>query len=121
MKLLMGVAAAMLWITLPMAADAQQATSCGGFEAAPTLPDGATANRQAIERGNARYAAWSQARVARLQACKVEIETLQAQLRPMIAAFEPAKAELDAVVASWTAEVEEFNTRGRAAGARDDH
>jgi hypothetical protein len=88
---------------------AQSATpSCGGFEPAPTLPNGATATRTVIERANTQYDAWAQARTARLQACRAEIDALNAQLA---AIYNPAKAELDSVVAAWSAQVEAYNSR----------
>lgn len=118
MRLLAGAAVAVLLLSSQAFAQTPAgAPSCGGFEPAPTLPDGASANRAAIERANAEYEAWSQARLARLRACKAEVDAFNDQVA---AIYNPAKAELESVVAAWTVEVAEFNARGTSASNRRD-
>ncbi len=120
MKLLIGAAAAALMFAATAAAQTPPAVSanCSGFAPAPTLPDGAIATRSAVEQANTRYEAWAAARHAKLRLCQAEIEALQEQMNPLVQAFNATNTELNAVVASWQAEVAEFNARGASASNR---
>lgn len=120
MKRLIGAAAMALLFAAPAAAQAQPAPSnCSDFAPAPTLPDGATADREAIEVGNTQYQTWGQARLAKLQLCRAEIEALRAQLLTFEQSYNSNNGELGTVVTNWQAEVAEFNERGASAGRRN--
>ncbi len=122
MRLLIGAAAMALLFAAPAAAQAQPAPSnCSDFAPAPTLPDGATADREAIEAANTQFEAWGQARIAKLQLCRTEIEALRAQLAPMEQSYNSSTVELNSLHTTWRVEVEEFNGRpgGTTRGRRD--
>ncbi len=116
MKLLIGAAAAALMFAATAAAQTPPTDSahCSGFQPAPTLPDGATADRAEIAVGNTQYETWGQERLAKLRLCRAEIEALRAQLAPLEQAYTANNTELTSVVTAWQAEVAEFNARGGA-------
>lgn len=89
--------------------------NCSGFAAPPTFPDGAAATAAQMNGGNERYQAWANERVARLQACRADIEALRVQLNALEVAYNGGNGELDTTTRAWQAEVEEFNGRGAAA------
>jgi hypothetical protein len=113
MKVLIGAAVAALFFALPAAAQTSPTVSpnCSGFVAAPTLPDGADATQAAMTEANTAYQTWGQERIAKLALCRAEIEALRAQLAPLEEGYRGAGIELNATVASWEAEVAEFNAR----------
>jgi hypothetical protein len=119
MKVLIGAAAAALLLTSPAFAQTTPSPTCTGFEAAPTLPDGASASRSEIEAANAQVEAWNRARTQEQTACRAEIEAMRTQLDAMVAAFNAEGQERQALITAWTAEVQEFNDRGGAAGRRE--
>jgi hypothetical protein len=103
MKLLIGAAAAAFTLmATPALAQATLTANCTGFEAAPTVPDGATASRADVEAANQRVQAWAEARRAKLVLC-------QADVNAMSQAFNAAEQERRAVTAGWDTEVAEFN------------
>jgi Skp family chaperone for outer membrane proteins len=105
MKLLIGAAAAaFVMAASPAFAQATMTPNCTGFEAAPTLPDGATASRAEIEAANTRVQAWAEARRAKLVTC-------QADITAMSQTFNATEQERRATTAAWDAEVAEFNAR----------
>ncbi len=93
--------------------------SCSGFTSAPSMPDGATATSSAMQNGDIRFNAWLEARNSKLSACLADINALQAQLQPLQEAFNAAAAERAAAYASWSAEVEEYNSRGSSGNRRE--
>jgi|CXWL01.1.fsa_nt_gi Skp family chaperone for outer membrane proteins len=122
MRILIGaVAMALIFAAPPASAQAQPAPSnCSDFAPVPTLPDGATADRDAIEAGNTQYESWGHARLAKLQLCRADIEALRAQLVPLEQSYNSNTEELNTVVANWQVEVAEFNARpGSARNRRD--
>lgn len=122
MRVLIGAAAAALLFASsavaqtpePAAPAVPVSPNCTGFDPVPAFPDGATANAAAMAEGNELYQTWGNARLAKLQTCRAEIETMRAQLRPMEEGFTNANNELREAVAAWQAEVEEFNARGNS-------
>lgn len=103
MKVLIGAAAAaVLLAAAPAFAQTNMSPNCTGFDPAPTLPDGATANRAAVEAMNTQLQAWADARRDKLLAC-------QADINAMSQAFNTAQQERQATTAAWNAEVAEFN------------
>lgn len=106
MKVLIGAAAAAVLLTAaPAFAQTNMSPNCTGFEPAPTpLPDGATAERAAVEEMNTRIQAWADARRDKLLAC-------QADINAMSQALNTALQERQATTTAWNAEVTEFNAR----------
>lgn len=120
MKVLLGAAAAAALLVSPAFAQTtpQLPANCAGFEPAPTLPDGATANHAAMTAAAERVDAWRLAREAKQQACQTEINTLRAQLDAMIQAYNTAGQERVDVVNAWNVEVQEFSARGGSSNRR---
>jgi hypothetical protein len=112
MKVLIGAAAAAVMLTAApaFAQTANVSPNCTGFDPAPTLPDGATANRDAVEAMSAQLQAWADARRTKLLAC-------QADINAMTQAFNTAHAEGQAVTTAWNAEVTEFNARNTSSSS----
>ncbi|MGH6949621.1 MAG: hypothetical protein ACREH4_02020 [Vitreimonas sp.] len=111
MKVLIGAAAAAVMLTAaPAFAQTNISPNCTGFEAAPTLPDGATANRAEIEAMNTQVQTWDTARRNKLLAC-------QADINAMSQAFNTAQQERQALSAAWNAEVTEFNGRSTSSSS----
>lgn len=125
MRVLVGVVAAMLMAT-PAFAQATvslppQVTlppSCANFEAAPTLPDGATANHDAMTAAGERVNTWRLAREQKQTACQADIILAREQLDAMIQAYNNAGTERVAVIGAWNTEVREYSERGNAGNNR---
>ena len=114
MKFVIGAAAAaVLLAASPAMAQANISPNCTGFDPAPTLPDGATAERREVEAMNAQVQAWADARRDKLLAC-------QADIQAMTAAFNAAQQERQALTTAWNAEVTEFNARANTSSSRRD-
>lgn len=112
MKVLIGaVAAAALLAASPALAQTNMSPNCTGFDPAPTLPDGATAERSVVEAMNAQVEAWANARRDKLLAC-------QADINAMAQAMQAANQERTALTTAWNTEVTEFNARGTASSSR---
>lgn len=120
MKFLIGVAAATLLLASPaLAQPTTPATPaavaapdvCVGFAAAPTLPDGATANVEAITTTDTAFRAWHAAGSAKLQQCRAEVESMRARLAAAEAAHNAGVALLNGTRDAWQVEVDEYNAR----------
>lgn len=120
MKLLLGAAmAAALLATPAFAQTTPPATPaapvapspCGALPAAPSLPDGATANREEMEAGNTAYRAWYEQYAANIACRAAEATALRAQYEARFAEHNSAVEALNTANASWVAEAEEFNAR----------
>lgn len=116
MKVLIGAAAAVaaLLMTAPAFAQANMSPNCTGFEPAPALADGATANRTAVEAMSTQVQAWAVARRDKLLAC-------QADINAMSHVFNTAQQELQTVTTASNAEVAEFNARGGSSSSSGNH
>lgn len=116
MKVLLGAAAvaALLIATPAMAQDTTAApASCGAVEAAPgDMPDGASANRNAVEAYTQRFNAWAEATNQVLACKRAQAEAARAEADRLTNEFNTNNSSVRTSVAAWTAEVEEFNARG---------
>lgn len=120
MKVLIAAAAAAVLIALPAAAQNTPATpatptpasNCPALTAPPTLPDGATANRQAMAAGNTAYQAWATGYQAGYQCRHSEAQQALAAAQALVADSNRAADTLNQTTTAWQAEVAEFNARG---------
>ncbi len=94
------------------AGTAQGASSCGELPARPTLPDGATADREAMDAANTSYTAWSQAYHANLTCRRTEADNARATWQARVGEYNAGAAALNDSNTSWEAEVAEYNARG---------
>src|SRR5688572_19668119 len=77
MKFVIGAAAAAILLAAsPAFAQANMSPNCTGFDPAPTLPDGATAERAAVEAMNQTVQTWADARRDKLLACQADITAM---------------------------------------------
>ncbi len=87
------------------------ASACGEAPARPTLPDGAAANRAAMDAANTAYTAWSQAYHANLTCRRTEADNARATWQARVAEYNAAATALNESNTSWEAEVAEYNGR----------
>jgi septal ring factor EnvC (AmiA/AmiB activator) len=119
MKVLIGAAAAALLLATPALAQTPQAAgACGSFAAAPSLIDGANANRDQMTSKNEEVTAWATARQQQEATCQQEINTMRTQLEAMVSAFNTSGQERVTVVQNWNAEIAEFGGRSGASTGR---
>lgn len=119
MKVFLGVVAGVFLSVSPAAgqpAGGGQAApaltaNCSDFPSPPTLPDGASAGRAAMMRGDEAYRAWQTATAAKKAACQADIAALQAQVAASVEAWNHADRQFVDTTTSWVAEVAEFNGR----------
>jgi hypothetical protein len=120
MKLLLGAAVAAVLLATPVFAQttppappaAPVAPSpCGALPPAPSLPDGATSNREEMEAGNTAYRAWYEQYTANIACRAAEATGLRAQYEARFTEHNAAVEALNAANTSWVAEAEEFNAR----------
>jgi hypothetical protein len=108
------VAGSALAQTTPAAPAAQAAASrCEAVAAAGPqgLPDGATADADAMNAGNAAFTAWATAERATLECRRAEIADLRATLDARATEFNAAAERLNSAIPAWQAEVDEYNAR----------
>lgn len=126
MRLLIGAAVAAFLIAAPAAAQDTSATAqpplasrCGELPAAPTFPDGARANTAAMERGQETYTAW-RTQIDTVVACRnTEMTNWRAQYEAIGARNEADATAAAAVVATWGAELQEYNDRNSRGSNRN--
>jgi hypothetical protein len=117
MKLLLSVAAAALFFSTPPAlaqttpAPTAAASACGAIAPAPTLPDGASANYEEMERGNTAYNTWAATNTTVLECRRAEVEAVRARHEALRAEFTAGVDQSRAVRTTWEADVAEFNDR----------
>lgn len=117
MRILIGAAAAALLLASPALAQTEATPNvCAGFAAAPTLPDGATANAAAITAGDTSFRAWHTAGAEKLGQCRAEVEAAFARARELEAQHNAAAAQLNGTRDAWQVEVNEYNARGNSGG-----
>jgi hypothetical protein len=123
MKLLIGAAVAAFLIASPALAQtdaAPAAASCGAVAPAPAnAPDGATANRGAVDAYTLSFNAWAEATQAVLSCKRQRAEAARAAADAMTNEFNTENAALRTAITAWTTEVEEFNARAPARRERD--
>jgi len=96
----------------PAAGVVTSASSCGELPARPTLPDGATADREGMDAANVTYTAWSQAYHANLQCRRTEADNARATWQARVAEYNGGATALNDSNTAWEAEVAEYNARG---------
>jgi hypothetical protein len=79
--------------------------------AGPVIPDGASATGTQMQETADQYTAWGNDRLARLQACRTEVQAARAMAEALAAAYTASNAELGAITAQFETEVAEFNAR----------
>lgn len=109
--LLCGAAAAQETTTAPGPAVQAPPSRCGELPAAPTAPDGAGATSDAMQVGMAAFTAWEASTRVVLECRRGEAREAQAISEQRTAEFNGGVTSFNATVATWTAEVEEFNAR----------
>jgi hypothetical protein len=124
MKFLLGAAAiGALLIASPAIAQteaAPAAASCGTIAPAPgDRPDGATAERPALEAYTTRFNTWVEATNAVLACKRSRAEVARATADTLTSEFNTENTTVRDSIAAWTAEVEEFNARAPASNRRD--
>jgi hypothetical protein len=115
MKLLLGAAVAALLIASPAIAQtgAAPAADCGTFvgEAPAGAPDGATANRAAVDAYTQRFNTWAEAQRQVLLCKRQQAEAAQAAAQAAINEYNVDNAAVNTAITAWTAEVTDFNAR----------
>lgn len=112
MKVLLGAAAAVLLMAVPAAAQTTPAAStCAALQPAPTLPDGAVADREAMEAANTAFMAWAEAYRTVLTCRRTEAEGIHAQWQARVSEYNAGAEQLNSTNSSWEAEVAEYNER----------
>ena len=119
MKLLLGAAVAALLVASPAAAQtdaAPAAASCGSVTPGPPAnqPDGAIADRAAVEAYTAQFNAWAEANNLVLSCKRSRAEEARARADALAGEFNTENSTLRAAIEVWTAEVAEFNARAPA-------
>lgn len=115
MRLLIGAAAAAFLMAAPAVAQTPAApaltSTCGEYPPQPTLPDGASANRAAMERGVEAYNTWITAAQA-VQNCRnAEMTAWRTAYEGIGARNEADVQSANALNATWRADLEEFEAR----------
>jgi hypothetical protein len=118
MRILIGAAVAALLLASPALAQEAAPSACAGFAAAPTLPDGATANAAAITTGDATFRTWHTAGAEKLVQCRAEVEAARARVRDLEALHNTAADQLNGTRDAWQVEVNEYNARGNTGESR---
>jgi len=125
MKVLMIVAAALVCCfaasasaqTSPPADNASSPLSaCGPLTRPPAIPDGATADNEAMTAGNAAFLAWAQPEQQSLACRRAEIEAAHARWQALSNEYNAGAQTLNTANAAWEAELAQYN--GRAGGRR---
>ena len=127
MKVLMIVAAALVCFaasataqTSPPADNAVTPPSaCGPLTRPPAIPDGATADNEAMTAGNAAFLAWAQPEQQSLACRRAEIEAAHARWQALSNEYNAGAQTLNTANAAWEAELAQYN--GRAGGRRSSH
>lgn len=121
MRVLLAGAVLALLIASPVAAQTGGATvaptgpvapsACGELQAAPTLPDPATATREIMDAANTTYTAWSTAYHANLQCRRAESDAQRAVWQARVAEYNAGATALNERNSAWEAAVAAFNAR----------
>jgi hypothetical protein len=119
MKLLLSAAAVVaLLIASPALAQtdaAPAAASCGAAPPAPSdQPDGASADRAAVEAYTQRFNAWAEASMQVMTCKRTRAEAARAAADALTAEYNTENGARNTAIAAWTTEVEEFNARPQA-------
>jgi hypothetical protein len=83
---------------------------CAPVAAGPALPDGASANLSAMERGSESYITWAMVVQRSLQCRRAEHASVDAQMRERLASeYNSIVAQAQAYLAAWEGEIREYN------------
>lgn len=96
--------------TAPPAAPVPPST-CAPLPEPPALPDGATANQNAMQAGNVAVTAWNETYRVALACRRAEVEALTAQRLARFDEHNAAAAQLNTTIGNWQTEVTEFEAR----------
>ncbi len=105
-------ALALTFVSPALAQQATPAPECAAFTPVPTVPDGSTASNSAMRDARVALEAWRATRRSELAACETASRALEARARAGMTAHNAAGAEVDEVIARFTAENEEYSARG---------
>jgi hypothetical protein len=111
MKLMFGAAIVALLMATPAMAQTDTAACMAVTPALTDLPDGATANRQAMDAATQRFNAWAEANNQALACKRDRAEAARAQADALTNEFNTENNALRAAIAAWQTEVDEFNAR----------
>ncbi len=125
MKVLIGAAAAVLLMAATASAQTTTApvtpaapvppSTCAAVPAAPTLPDGHTADAAAMNAANTTFQTWAAAYNAAMACRRAEVDGLRAQVTARTEEFNAVAAAGNTTNTSWQASVAAFNERSPAA------
>jgi hypothetical protein len=86
-------------------------SQCAAAPEAPSMPDGASANRAAMVAANERFTAWVAASQTYLECVRLEADAAAATYTARRDTYNTGRDSLRTAVESWTAETAEFNSR----------
>lgn len=110
--LLCGAAAAQETIGGDLPANYQPpASRCAALAAPPSLPEGSQASAPQMNEAMAAFSAWETSYRETLTCRRTEAQEAQAIQQARTQEFNSSIQAYNATVASWTAEVEEYNSR----------
>lgn len=122
MKVVHGFAVAAVLFAAPALAQTGSApasgSACAALAPAPTLPDGAQADYEEMESGNAAFRAWGEATRASLECRRAEVEAARARYEALRTEFNAGAEQLNSVQTGWEADVTEFNERNPRSRSR---
>jgi acyl-CoA reductase-like NAD-dependent aldehyde dehydrogenase len=87
------------------------ATTCGELPTSPTLPDGASANHEAMQASQDALQAFDTSYRANMECRRAELDRLAAQLQARRDEYNAGASNLNALLATWQTEIDEFNAR----------
>lgn len=87
-------------------------STCGTLVAAPSMPDGATANNEAMNAGNAAFLAWAQSQQQVLACRRAEIDAAHARWQALAVEYNAGAQALNAANTARDAELAQYNARG---------
>jgi hypothetical protein len=109
--LLCGAAAAQETLGAPPSNFQAPASRCAALPTAPSLPDGGSAEAADMQLATNAFQTWEAAYREVLACRRTEAQEAQAIQQARTQEFNGGVQSYNATVASWTAEVEEFNGR----------
>jgi len=92
-------------------APAAAVSQCGDMPAAPTIPDGATADRAAMDAANAAYNAWGAQAQAVLSCRRAEAQEARARSDALVGQYNAAAEQVRTTSEQMVAAAAAFNAR----------
>lgn len=96
------------------------ASACGALTSPPRLPDGATADNDAMNAGNTAFLAWAQPQQQVLACRRAEADAAHARWLALSSEYNTGAQALNNANNAWDTEVQQYNDRaggGRRNGA----